>query len=149
MTRAHFIGAVIGALLLALPAHAKNEVPSPMLQEVLIKSTLLSLNDANLTGNYTVVHAKTAKPFREQISPDRMKEIFKTFVDKHIDWAIIAAKPPVNIKEPYIDDRGALIFDGYFDTQPNRVYYQLEFLPSEGKWKPIRLNVNVKPAGEK
>ena len=43
----------MGALLLAAPARAENTVPSAELQEILIKTSLLTLNDANLTGNYT------------------------------------------------------------------------------------------------
>jgi len=29
------------------------------------------------------------------------------------------------------------------------VLYDLDFLPSEGEWKPIKLNVDVKPLKEK
>jgi hypothetical protein len=148
MSRLRLVGAVIGALLLALPALAENQIPNAVTQEILIKTSLLTLNDANLTGNYDVLHAKLAKPFREQYSPERLKQVFKSFADKHIDWGLIAAKPPVATAEAQIDSRGALILNGYFDTKPSRLYYELAFLPSEGEWKPIKLNVHVKPAGE-
>ena len=59
----------MGALLLAGPARAENTVPSAILQEILIKTSLLTFNDANLTGNYTVMHAKLAKAFRDNITP--------------------------------------------------------------------------------
>src|SRR5664279_4066697 len=91
--RLHLVGAVIGALLLALPAQAEDTVPSPLKQEILVKTSLLTLNDANLTGNYTVLHAKLAKPFREQFNPDRLKQVFKPFADKKLDLGPIAAKP--------------------------------------------------------
>jgi hypothetical protein len=52
----------------------QDTVPSAVLQEILIKTSMLPLNDANLTGNYTVLHAKLAKPFRDQFSPDRLKQ---------------------------------------------------------------------------
>jgi len=143
--RLHLAGAILVALLLAAPAHAEATLPSTLVQEKLIKTSLLTLNDANLTGNYTVVHAKLAKPFREQFSPDRLKEIFKAFADKQIDLGIIAAKSPVATAESIIDKRGALILRGYFDTAPSRVIYELDFFPSENEWKPIKLNVDVKP----
>ena len=143
--------ALCGALLLAVtaPARAENKVPSPTYQEILIKTSLLTLNDANLTGNYDVLHAKLAKPFREQFSAEKLKQIFKPFADQKIDYGLIAAKPPVPTSEAVIDTRGALLLRGYFDTKPSRVIYDLAFLPSEGEWKPIRLNVNVKPQDEK
>jgi hypothetical protein len=148
MLRLRLVGAVIGALLLALPAQAKNEVPSLVLQEILIKTSLLTLNDANLTGNYAVLHDKLAKPFREQFTPEQLKQAFKSFADKHVDWGLVAAKTPIPTSEPKIDSRGALILNGYFDTKPARLYYEFDFLPSEGEWKPIKLNVRVKPPSE-
>lgn len=145
--RLAFIGAIFGALLLAGPARAESQLPSPLLQEILIKTYLLTLNDANLTGNYTVLQAKLAKPFRDQFSPERLKGVFKEFADKKANFGLIAAKPPIATSESVIDNRGALILRGYFDTTPSRVIYELDFLPSEGEWKPIKLNVNLKPAG--
>jgi hypothetical protein len=146
--RSYLCWVIMGALLLAAPAQAENTVPSATLQEILIKTSLLTLNDANLTGNYTVLHAKLAKPFREQFSPDRLKQVFKAFADQKADWGLIAAKPPVATSETTIDNRGALILRGYFDTKPSRLIYELDFIPSEGEWKPIKLNLNAKPLNE-
>jgi hypothetical protein len=146
--RSHLLGAIIGALLLVMPAQAENTVPSPLLQEILIKTALLTLNDANLTGNYTVLHAKLAKPFRDQFSPDKLKQGFKTFADQKADWGLIATKPPIATSESTIDKRGALILRGYFDTKPMRMNYELDFLPSEGEWKPLKLIINMKQATE-
>ena len=147
--RSHLLGAIIGALLLVMPAQAENTVPSPLLQEILIKTALLTLNDANLTGNYAVLHAKLAKVFRDQITPDGLKKGFKPFADQKVDFGLISAKPPIASVEAKIDNRGALLLRGYFDTAPSRVTYELDFLPSEGLWKPIMLNVRVKPPNEK
>ncbi len=151
------IAALAGALLLAVPAlsaswaaaRVESKVPSALIQEVLIKTYLLTLNDANITGDYTVLQARLAKPFREQFSAKRLKEVFKSFSEKKIDYGIIAAKPPIASSESRIDNRGALILRGYFDTKPSRVSYELDFIPSEGEWKPIKLNVHVKPVKKK
>jgi len=86
---------ILGTLLLAAPARAENTVPSAELQEILIKTSLLTLNDANLTGNYTVLHARLAKAFRDQITPDGLKKGFKTFADQKVDFGLIATKPPI------------------------------------------------------
>jgi len=140
---------ILGTLLLAAPARAENTVPSAELQEILIKTSLLTLNDANLTGNYTVLHARLAKAFRDQITPDGLKKGFKTFADQKVDFGLIATKPPIGSSAATIDKRGALLLRGYFDTKPSRVSYELDFMPSEGEWKPIMLNVRVKPPNEK
>ena len=146
--RSHLVGALAGALLLLVPAQAENVLPSVQFQEVLIKSTLLTFNDANLTGNYTVLHAKLAKPFRDKFSADKLKQAFKSFVDQNAELRGIILKPPVATTASKIDERGALVVRGYFDTAPSRVFYEFDFLPSEGEWKPINLGVKVKAAGE-
>ena len=51
----------------------------------MVKVALLTLNDANLTGNYNVLYAKMAKPFRERFSADTLKQAFKSFAGRHID----------------------------------------------------------------
>lgn len=147
--RSYLCWAIMGALLLAGPARAENTVPSAEFQEILIKTSLLTLNDANLTGNYAVLHAKLAKVFRDQITPDGLKKGFKPFADQKVDFGLISAKPPIASVEAKIDNRGALLLRGYFDTTPSRVSYEFDFIPSEGLWKPIMLNVRVKPPNEK
>lgn len=137
-----FYAAIV--MLALLGGALSAEVPSPFLQEILIKTTLLRLNDANLTGNYSVLHARLAKPFREQFTAEQLQRAFKSFNDEQIDYGPIAAKPPVPTADAQIDKRGALLLRGYFDTTPKRVYYQLDFLPSENAWKAIKLNVDIK-----
>jgi hypothetical protein len=121
-----------------------QKVPGTELQEVLIKTSLLSFNDANVTGKYAVLHAKVSKPFRDQFPPEKLAEIFKEFRDKHIDFDIIAAKKPINAEEPKVSDNGVLSIKGYFDTTPSRVNYDLAFVLSDGEWKLIKIDVNLK-----
>lgn len=88
--RSQVMGAIFGALLVALPAQAENTLPSAQRQEILIKTTLVTFNDANLTGNYEVLHAKLAKPFRDKFSSEKLKQAFKAFVDQKIDlWPVV------------------------------------------------------------
>jgi len=152
--RLRFVCALLGALFMAGsiwagPAAAEPAMPSEAVQEKLIKTCILTLNDANLTGNYTVLHAKLAKPFRTQFSPDKLKAGFKGFADQQIDLSVVAIKTPVASTPSKIDDRGVLQLRGYFDTQPSRVHYELDFLVTEEEWKPISINVRVRPASEK
>ncbi|HEY6979453.1 hypothetical protein [Reyranella sp.] len=123
---------VLGMLLAASGVHAQNKVPGERSLEALVKATLLSWNDANVTGNYTVFHAKLSKPFREQFPPDRLKQIFKKFADKDIDIAVVAAMRPTYDPAPAVDGDGKLVVNGYFPTEPLRVIFALEFIPSDG-----------------
>jgi hypothetical protein len=131
--------ALLAALTWASMASAQNKVPSDRALEALVKVTLLSFNDANITG----------KPFRQQFSPERLAETFKDFARKDIDFDIIAAYKPVYDPEPSVDGDGKLLVKGYFPTEPARVVYDLKFIPSDGEWKLIGINVKTERAPNK
>ena len=131
-------------LSLAVPAaQAQNKLPTERGLEVLVKTSLLSFNDANVTGNYTVFHAKLSKPFRQQFSPEKLKETFREFAEKDIDIDIIAAMKPTYDPAPAIDDNGKLIVKGSFPTEPARVVFELDFIPSDAEWKLVRINIKT------
>ncbi len=134
---------VTALMLVASLAQAQNKVPSDRALEALVKATLLTFNDANVTGNYEVFHAKLSKPFRDQFSVERLARRFQDFNKKHIDFDIIAALKPAYDPSPAVDGDGKLLVKGYFPTEPLRVYFNLEFIPSDGEWKLISINVKV------
>lgn len=125
----------------AAPA-GSQPLPTPLVEEVMVKTSLLTLNDANITGNYDVMYAKMAKAFRDRFGADTLKQAFKSFAGKHID--IIAAKPIVATNEARINGNGALMLRGYFDTTPSRLSYELDYAVSEGEWKLIAIDIKVR-----
>jgi hypothetical protein len=135
--------AVAALTLMASAAQAQNKVPSERALEALVKATLLTFNDANVTGNYEVFHAKLSKPFREQFPVERLARRFQEFNKKHIDFDIVAALEPAYDPAPKVDDGGKLLVKGHFPTEPLQVYFNLEFIPSDGEWKLISINVKV------
>lgn len=134
---------VLALLLAAEAAQAQNKVPSDRVLEALVKASLLTFNDANVTGNYEVLHAKLSKPFRQQFPPERLKEVFKDFNEKSIDFDIIAAMTPTYEPRPSVDGEGKLVVKGTFPTEPSRLAFELDFIPSDAEWKLIRINVKL------
>ena len=143
------VTALAVATAVAGGALAQSRVPGELALEALVKAMLLSFNDANVTRNYTVFHAKLSKPFRQQFSPERLEETFKDFARKEIDFDIIAAYKPVYDPEPRVDDDGKLLVRGYFPTEPARVVYDLKFIPSDGEWKLVSINIKTERAPQK
>ncbi|MBI2740284.1 MAG: hypothetical protein HYX38_27525 [Rhodospirillales bacterium] len=143
MTTIARVLAVMALMLTASLAQAQGKVPSERALEALVKATLLSFNDANVTGNYEVFHAKLSKPFREQFPVERLAQRFQEFNKKHIDFDIIAALKPAYDPAPAVDDDGRLLVKGHFPTEPRQVYFDLKFIPSDGEWKLIGINVKI------
>jgi len=133
---------VLAAVVCSAALAETSNLPAPQVEEVMVKTTLLTLNDANITGNYDVLFARMARPFRDRFTADTLKQAFKSFAGHHID--AIAAMPIVASGKPEIGRRGELVLRGYFDTTPSRLSYQLDFAVSEGEWKPVAIDVKVK-----
>ena len=123
-------------------AHALD-MPSPFVQEVLIKSTLVTLNDAVAADNFSVFHARISKPFRDQFPPEKLRTVFKDLVEKHAVFDAIVASPVIPEEDAKIDEKGVLRLKGRFDTTPKKVKYQLGFIPSDGHWKLSGITIDI------
>lgn len=136
--------AAVMALAALAPAKAHAlDMPSPYVQEVLVKSILVSLNDAVAADNFTVFHAKISKPFRDQFPPEKLRNVFKDLIEKHAVFDAVVASPVVSDEEAKIDEQGVLRLKGHFDTTPKKVKYQLGFIPSDGAWKLSGVTIDI------
>src|SRR3954452_16699309 len=87
------LAATVLALSAACPVTADAlDMPGPSAQEVLVKSILVTLNDAVASDNFTVLHAKISKPFREQFPPEKLRAVFKDLVEKHAVFDAVVAQ---------------------------------------------------------
>src|SRR5882672_8515885 len=106
------VSIVLGMIGTAMAAN----LPDDTEQEILVKTTLMTFNDANLTGNYSVLHDKAAAPFRKQLPVKKLVEAFKEFRDKKVDIASIVADDIGSGSEAKIDD-GVLFLKGRFKDE--------------------------------
>ena len=134
------------ALFFASDAFAQNKVPSERTLETLVKSSLVSFNDAVLTGNFAVLHARLAKPLRDKYSPEQLAKIFKEFADKGAEFYVITTFKPTYDPAPSIDGEGILLVKGVFPTEPSKVAFDLKFILSDGGWRMIGIDVTMKKA---
>jgi hypothetical protein len=143
-TRLRLAAGLIAAFAIyCTSAASAQDMPSPFVQEVLVKSILVSLNDAVAADNFTVFHAKISKPFRDQFPPDKLREIFKDLIDKHAVFDAVVARPILTDEDARIDEKGALRLKGHFETTPKQVKYQLGFIPSDGQWKLSSIAIDI------
>ncbi len=149
----HKLGIALSlAALAALSATAGalgQSMPDQTVREIMIKATLMTFNDANLTNNYTVFDALASEPFASEFPPDKLSELFQSFRDQGIDIAAITAFRPVEDPAPLIDSNGLLQMKGYFETTPSYVAYDMSFVgEDDGSWLIIGLNVHLAPPEE-
>ena len=145
---------LLAGLLLAAGGVKAQGIPNDYEIEVLIKGTLASFNDANLSGDYTILHARSSRQVREQLSAEKLSSAFTVFRDQQIDITPVLTLRPTLTQRPSIDGENKLLLRGRFDTKSARerlgavrydnVAFDLDYIQSEGRWKMIRINVDVK-----
>ncbi len=131
------------ALITTAPAFAVD-IPDDDTQDVLIRSTLVTFNDANMTNNYTVLWAKSAKELQAAISPEKMAAAFEVFRKNQGFFEDVITADYDSYEKAVIDKEGALVLAGVFAVDDNmKVKYNLRFLQNDKVWKIASITVNI------
>jgi len=134
--------AAIMMIAVFAPANAAS-LPSDDEQEVLIRTTLMTFNDANMTANYSVLHAKASKEVQAQLSIEKLFDTFKPFRTNQLFFEDIIYEDYDSYEDAKIDDEGALVLAGVFKTDSIRVKYRLRFVKNDAAWKWLGINADV------
>lgn len=132
------------AMLTCASAAIAQKIPPEDEREVLIKSTLLTLNDANLTGNYQVFCARASRQFQTKCTGTAMADAFKGFRENKMSMVSIIADEIHSMTEMSIDKDGVLILRGRFKDDEKRISFDLKFVKNDAIWKLLGITVNYK-----
>jgi hypothetical protein len=131
---------------------AKQGVPSPPPAKpaqidrngvlILIRSTLLALDHANKTGNYTVLRDLGAPAFQVNTAA-RLAEIFADQRRDSLDLSGAAAIDPQLSLLPQIEANGMMRLAGFFPSIPRQVNFEMLFTPVDGQWRLFGLSVGL------
>jgi hypothetical protein len=135
------------ALMAASPSFGRAQAPKPAQIDrngviILIRSTLLALDQANKTGNYTVLRDLGAPGFQVNTAA-KLAEIFAKQRNDNLDLSGIAAIDPQLSLLPQIESNGMLRMGGFFPSVPTQVNFELVFAPVNGQWRLFGLSVNL------
>jgi hypothetical protein len=109
---------------------------------MLIRSTLLALDQANKTGNYTVLRDLGAPGFQANTAA-RLAEIFAKQRGDKLDLSGVAVIDPQLSLLPQIEPNGLLHMAGFFPSVPSQVNFELLFAPVDGQWRVFGVSLSV------
>lgn len=121
----------------------KPEVPDAATIVTLMRTTVIALNQANMTGNYSVLRDLGAPGFQDANSFAKLADIFADLRGRQLDLGPVAVIDPKLFKPAAIDERGMLRLTGFFTSQPEQVNFDLAFQRIDGRWKLFGLGVNT------
>jgi hypothetical protein len=108
---------------------------------ILIRSALLALDQANKTGNYTVLRDLGAPDFQAN-SAARLAEIFAQQRKDNVDLSGVAVIDPQLTLLPQIEGNGLMRMAGFFPSVPTQVNFELLYAPVDGRWRLFGLSVS-------
>lgn len=110
---------------------------------ILVRSVVLALDQANKTGNYTVLRDLGAPGFSQANTAARLSEIFARHRADKLDLSGAAAIDPQLSLLPQIEANGMMRMAGVFPSVPQQANFELLFAPVDGQWRLFGLSVNV------
>lgn len=148
VTKPSLVLATFLAVASSVGAHAEatpGAKPAPIDRNgtlILVRSSLLALDQANKTGNYTVLRDLGAPGFQVNTAA-RLSEIFAQLRRDNLDLSGAAVTEPQLIVAPEIAANGLLHMKGYFPGTGAQVNFELLYAPIDNQWRLFGVSVGL------
>ena len=147
------LSASSGALAQSMPAADQTaplppQVVMPDAEKIvlLLRVTLITLNDAVQTGNFTVLRDMGAPGFREANTAARLSQSFSDLAAKGVDLSSVSIIAPQLSEPPSLDQaKGMLHLKGYFPGAPVQINFEMLYQAVDGRWRLFGLSVQPGP----
>ncbi|MCX5497612.1 hypothetical protein OSH11_23140 [Kaistia dalseonensis] len=124
----------VSAAQTAAPPASVRQVPFGPSEAILLRTTLIAFNQANLTGNYTVLRALLAPPTAAQHTAEELQAALKPFRDRARDFGFAAIAEPELDRLPEVDADGRLHLVGAVPTPNFKLAFAFAFARGSNSW---------------
>jgi hypothetical protein len=106
----------------------------------------LALDQANKTGNYTVLRDLGAPQFQANTAA-KLAEVFVKERQQGLDLSGVAVLDPQLTLLPQIESNGMMRLGGFFPSVPNQLNFELMYAPVNREWKLFGISISVSQSG--
>jgi hypothetical protein len=110
-------------------------LPSPISTLAMVRSVLLAVDQANKTGNYTVLRDLGSPNFRNTNDAAKLAQVFAPLRSQGIDMLPVAVVVPAYKEPPRLTAQRMLYVAGQFQIAPRRVNFELLFEVVGREWR--------------
>lgn len=130
------------------PEEAAPAIPDDVRLTLMIRSAVIALNQANATGNYTVLREMGTANFQMTNSSAKLAEVFAGLRARKVDLSPVMAFNPKLTSAPALQDGQVLRLTGFFPTTPEQVHFDLAYQHTAGQWQLAGIAINVAPLSD-
>lgn len=127
-------------------AQSAPKMPDANGVTILVRTTLIALDQANRTGNYTVLRDLGSPGFRQANTAAKLAAIFANLRGQSLDLGPVAVVSPIFTQKPTLNAQGMLRATGYFPTKPLRVNFDLAYQWVGARWQLFGIAASADPA---
>jgi hypothetical protein len=113
---------------------------------VLIRSAIIALDQANATGNYTVLRDLGASPMQSANTAADLANLFANYRKQNFSLAEAVLFDPALDSKPQLSTDGALHLVGHFPTKPQEIMFDMTFFFERGRWRIANMQVGSRAA---
>ena len=121
---------------------APQRVSGPQMS-TLIRTTMVAVDHANKTGNYTVLRDLGSRTFRARNAAD-LSDLFGGMRKQKTDLSQTVLLDPQIIGGPKLTTNGKLTLNGFFELKPRAVTFEVVYLFEQESWKIGAISIGFK-----
>lgn len=127
-------------------APAGPAIPQPAVLAMWVRTTILALHQANVTGNYSVFREVAAPEFQAANSSAGLSESFADLRRSALPLDQIAIAGPSLYREPHFDERGLLWLTGFFPLGEQIADFEMAFQQVQTHWRLFAIGMRPRAA---
>lgn len=121
--------------------YIRQSVPDENTLARLVWATMIALDNANRTDNYTILYQLGSPQFQSRNSPEQLSLIFQNLRTNRVDIGRTILSTPTYYIPPQILEDGTLRLRGGFDFRPKSVRFDLIYANINGGWQINAISV--------
>lgn len=111
----------------------------------MIRSTIVAIDQANATGNYTVLRDLSALSLYYNRSATDLADIFKPLRERGDPLSDVILQDPMMSEEPKLTNDGLLQLKGWFPRKQENLTFEMTFRFEFGAWRILSVSLDIRP----
>ena len=124
-------------------APATVPIPDNSKLTLMIQLHVAALALSNLTGDYSVLYALGSPAFKAANPVEKLSDNFSSFRKQGIDISPALLFAPILLGPAKMDANNVLHVAGFYATKPQRIAFELAFVPANNAWRLADIQVRT------
>lgn len=129
-----------------LSAEENIVLPDRKLATALIYETIISVNNASQTQNYSVLRALAAPAFKKKYSDEKLEKTFGHLAKKGINLRPLILLTPTIQKSQYAPRNNLFRLKGFIPTAKIKLDFEMIYQFHQGAWRIYAIQLDFKNA---